>query len=223
MARSTELGAALAAGVRARREALGRTQDDLASAGRALGFPWTAAIVAAMETRKREIHLEELVALLSILDAPLPAILPDETFTLSESAVVSGRSLVWGLGGEIAPVVTRQGGPTFMQWFADRYVKPYWPNVSQKQVEAIVEAAHADAECHASERLGIDAYAVATLAFKAWGRSLTEERDARVAEQAQEGTSPRTLQALRGHVTRGLLNDLRLEIVRRGKRAGRRK
>jgi hypothetical protein len=41
-----------------------------------------------------------------------------------------------------------------------------------------------------------------------WGRSLTEERDRRVAAQASPDATPRTRQAVRGHVTRELMATL---------------
>jgi len=51
-----------------------------------------------------------------------------------------------------------------------------------------------------------------------YGRSFSDERDRRVAEQATSDAAPRTLQALRGHVTRAMVAELApvLEQGRRG-------
>jgi len=50
---------------------------------------------------------------------------------------------------------------------------------------------------------------VAISAHRSWGRSLSAERDRLVADQARGDAPPRTLQALRGHVTRTLTEELR--------------
>jgi hypothetical protein len=95
----------------------------------------------------------------------------------------------------------------------------------------ILEAAHADkladAEQKAARRMRTFPLAVAVAARKQWGRSFTGERDHRVVMQASPGASSRTLQALRGHVTRELLDELREDgieglSVRRAERTKRR-
>jgi transcriptional regulator with XRE-family HTH domain len=189
MGRATALQAAIAAGIRVRREDLGRTQDDVARSGRELGFDWTAAIIAAMETGKREIHFAELVAVLSILEAPLAAILQDEAITLSDKAELSAHSLVT-LGAQI-PTVYRRDTQT---------------------AEAVISAAAADAERKVARRLGVAPGRVSVAAYQRWGRSLTEERDARVAELVSPRANMRTIQALRGHVTRALMDELRESV-----------
>jgi hypothetical protein len=79
---------------------------------------------------------------------------------------------------------------------------------------AIVEnllrlAAQGEAEQKAAARLGITPMAVAQAAAKRWGRSFTAERDRRAGERQPADVSARTLQALRGHVARALLEELR--------------
>jgi hypothetical protein len=49
-----------------------------------------------------------------------------------------------------------------------------------------------------------------------WGRTLAEERDHRVTEQARDDDAPRGLQALRGHVTRDLTTELETELREKG-------
>jgi hypothetical protein len=72
----------------------------------------------------------------------------------------------------------------------------------------VQRAARGEAEQKAARRLAVDPHDLAIVAFAQWGRSLTEERDARVAALSDISTTPRTTQARRGHVTRLLLDEL---------------
>jgi transcriptional regulator with XRE-family HTH domain len=75
---------------------------------------------------------------------------------------------------------------------------------------------HVRAETAASEelaadlarRLGTPPIDVAFAAFGLYGRSLTEERDARAAARADDSSGPRTIQAIRGHVSRELRREV---------------
>jgi hypothetical protein len=73
--------------------------------------------------------------------------------------------------------------------------------------DAIVRESAGDAEQKAANVLDVSPHAVALAARSRWGRSLTEERDRRVSAASE--STPRTLQALRGHATRALLDELR--------------
>jgi transcriptional regulator with XRE-family HTH domain len=98
-----------------------------------------------------------------------------------------------------------------------------WPGARGKDrgeggpIRDLLVAAHldklGDAEQKAARRLRTFSLAVATTARKRWERSFTEERDRRVTEQAPADATPATLQALRGHVTRALLEELRQEGI----------
>lgn len=98
-----------------------------------------------------------------------------------------------------------------------------WPGADSRDrgggdaVRVPVLAAHldklADAEQKAAKRLNTFPLAVAAAARKRWGRSFTEERDRRVAEQASPNAELRTLQAFRGHAARAMLDELRRENI----------
>ena len=75
-------------------------------------------------------------------------------------------------------------------------------------------SARGEVELRAAKHIGVEPSEVSVAAFGCWGRSLTEERDARVLD-AVAGATPRTAQALRGHVTRQLIAELE-PIVRKG-------
>lgn len=65
-----------------------------------------------------------------------------------------------------------------------------------------------DAETKAAKRLERPAVEVAVAALGIWGHSLSEERDRRVAAVAPPDSTPRSVQALRGRVTRELVAEL---------------
>jgi hypothetical protein len=84
-----------------------------------------------------------------------------------------------------------------------------WPEAKRPDLEAAHADVAGDAELKAARRLRVPPVAVALAARRSWKRSLTEERDRRVAEEAPADATPRTLQALRGHISRGLLEELK--------------
>jgi len=87
-----------------------------------------------------------------------------------------------------------------------------------------LEDADGAVEQQAARRLRVSALAVALAGRLLWDRSLTEQRDHRVAEELHDQPSASRLQAVRGHRTRALLVELRplLRAVprRRRKRQG---
>jgi hypothetical protein len=75
------------------------------------------------------------------------------------------------------------------------------------RVEA-VRAAQGEAEQKAARRLGVTALELAEAAWSLWGQSLTAQRDTLVEASAPPGISVSSRRALRGRVTRGLLDEL---------------
>ncbi len=84
-----------------------------------------------------------------------------------------------------------------------------WPKAkfSLNLAVQIEKEAAGDAELKATRKFKVPAFAVALASRKLWSRSLTEKRDQQLSEQMQ-GKPARTIQALRGHVTRQLLKEL---------------
>jgi hypothetical protein len=91
----------------------------------------------------------------------------------------------------------------------ERIRRAVWPDAGDPELWAASEEATGEAEQKAARRLGVPALAVALEARRRWGRSLSAERDQRVGAQAPGRTDLRGLQALRGHVSRLLLAELR--------------
>jgi hypothetical protein len=98
-----------------------------------------------------------------------------------------------------------------------------WPEVRFLDVEHAYAAAGGDLEQKIGRRLRLDPTFVALAARRVWGRSLTEERDARVAAQAPADTATRALQGIRGHVTRALLAELEPQLAAARQRLRRKK
>jgi hypothetical protein len=85
------------------------------------------------------------------------------------------------------------------------------PALEARRKEAMLAAytgAGGDFEQKVARRLRLDPLVVALVAHETWGRSLTEERDRRVAAQAPSDTPRRALQALRAHASRTLIQEL---------------
>ena len=182
--------------LRAWRETSGLRQDDVAWAARELSLQWTRDTVAAVEGGRREVRLDEFLMLSLIVDT------------------VSGRS-------------SRYSKPDYFLGSLAPLLKPPSDESRELMTELAVGAsqppsrlgreyldAQGDAERKAARRLGTTPFDVAKFARHLWGRSLTEKRDALVAERVGGAATPRTLQAHRGHVTRELLDELRGEFNR---------
>jgi hypothetical protein len=71
------------------------------------------------------------------------------------------------------------------------------------------------AERKAARALGTLAGPIGPASYLLWGRSLTQERDARLSDGETRGSS-RSMQARRGHVTRQLIIELRDFLEDRG-------
>jgi hypothetical protein len=93
----------------------------------------------------------------------------------------------------------------------------FWPGMTMGGYEDASEAAGGDAERKAARRLGVPALTLSVAAHSRYGRSFTAERDRRVAEQAPADAPPRTLQALRGHITRALIAELATALTKGGR------
>lgn len=193
----------------------GLRQDDLARRMGSYGFNWSAATVAALETNRRNLSLEETLILPYVLHVDL-AQLMDAPF--AEKVVINDRGAirlealrgaVLGLTFQVPEEISR---PLFS---LDR------PAIDEDVVLAMKETRSADqgvtalwidsvrkqeAERKAARSLGISAAEVAAWSLYLWGQSLTEEREKRVAETEEVALSE---QALRGHVTRSLLKEIK--------------
>jgi transcriptional regulator with XRE-family HTH domain len=160
-----------------------RSQDEVARAMRAFGFPgWTRGVVSAFETGKRRLYADELLAIGPAYGTSIPTLFRDAGEVRLSGAVTFE-------GSRIAQVFAGRG--LVLEEDADDLGEP---------------------EVRAARSLGIEPDALLLLSILRWGRSLSSERDRRTAERSGPGASARTLQAVRGHVTRELLDELAPDV-----------
>jgi transcriptional regulator with XRE-family HTH domain len=183
--------ALLAGNLRQRRGALGWTQGDLASRARAVGLQWTVDTVVSVESGRRKLSYGDVLLLTQVLRSSLGEYPGDQDIDV-EGCVLPAPG--WRLLVEGVPM----GG-------LDRLREAM---VARDQT--VNREASNEAEKKAARSLHMSAKDVVFLAHGLWGRGLTEERDHRLSSElgAVEVTQERR-QALRGHITRGLLQELR--------------
>jgi hypothetical protein len=204
-----------------------------------VGLGWTQSTVAAIEGGNRDLSIGEWFLLPTLVGfaaggAPsypkLAELLPSTgTVALSDETIADVDVLRAELEGRLDDDSRHP--------FAD-YDTPYsrrvrdgarrasaemkhakrWPAMTIRDYGTARDAARGDAERKAARRLGVAPLDLSVAAHGRYGRSFSDERDRRVAEQAPSDAAPRTLQALRGHVTRAMVAELApvLEQGRRG-------
>jgi hypothetical protein len=171
--------------------------------------------VAAAEAGNKTIDVTELVLLSLALDAPVDQLLAgDGRVHLGDDET----KRLWEVRRILASDGARKGiepPKGEVQIWTRSELEGRMPNLRghmegarQKSSAKATSAASGEAEQKAARKFHIDANVLSTMAFELWGRSLTEERDARVDDAATLSGSAKNLQALRGHVTRRLLAEL---------------
>jgi hypothetical protein len=201
----TTLEQAIGQQMRRLREANGVRQETVAAGAKMWSLPWTQATVAAIELGQRGLSIGEFVML----------------------------PLVFGEAGICRP----NGRDLDLEDFVPEYVDhnmanvPVVPNGYQmplRIVRALLrgglppasvrgdrgEAGPGEAERKVARKLGCSTVAVVAAARGLWGRTLSEERDGRIGKRAK-ALDRRSLQAVRGRVTRALVKELAPNIKRR--------
>jgi transcriptional regulator with XRE-family HTH domain len=211
MTQATTFEVLLGQQVRARRDELGMTQDELA---RKVG--WTRAMIAALEGARRDVTIPQLLPLLAALETDLRKLLPPgQEVIIEDRWKIRSRDIADALGGQKLVSKVLRGAERIVQTFADKRQEletragDVWPGAGLADLLMAEAAATGEAETKAARTLGVDPFVLSVAAQRRWGQSLTLERDSRVSAQAQVDASSRTVQALRGHVTRSLIEELR--------------
>lgn len=196
------------------REGMGWSQDHVARILRLHGLGWTRTMLAKVERGERPVGLDELL-LLSIALGPEPAFFVgggrDVWVGLSESVAVRPDALRAMLSAQRP----RTRDLELERFTTPPPLDPAWPELTAVDLALAEASAAGEAERKAAERLDVEPLMVARAARVAWGVNLSDERDARVASQVPEDASSRTLQAVRGHVTRAMLDELRPVVAGR--------
>jgi len=230
------LSSVIGAELRTLREAGGLRQEQLAAeARRRFGLPWTRATVAAIELGRRQVSIGELLLLPQILGQAgagwgyaVRDFVPDDDrpVLVAGGAVAPARVVRTWLpetaGESIATPKPRSTAPPFTlprTWLIAMLRVKRLEDVPERFWFDVALESAGDAEQKSAASLGVQPLALALAARHAWARSLTAERDQRVNATAsaveRDPTAPadpewpRRLQAIRGHVTRELLAQLR--------------
>lgn len=216
----------IAANLRRLRENAGLSQDEVVRTARARGIPWARSTLAAIETGTRTISVAELILLPTVLGVTMDELLAGTgRVRVGESTpkleVVRrllrgeelGRVTVGELGWPGTPFDTDAWAQAWEK--KRRRLEQLAPGITFGQAVEAEEAAKGDAEQKAARRLGVDAGELSVAAFGRWGRSLTDERDDRLAERLGPDT-PASAQA-RGHITRELLAELEPILRKKGR------
>ena len=180
------------------RSTAGWSQDEVASRGWRIGLPWTRSTITALEGGRRSLSISELVLLALTLET-------------SVTELLAGRGHVeLGDGSELALTDVRNvlAGDRDMAAVRKRIRQ-----VRHQKYQRAMQAVSGEAEQKAARSLGVTSQTIAEAAFDLWGRSLTEERDARVDKEGPNLASARSVQALRGHVTRRLVREIEALIT----------
>jgi hypothetical protein len=206
------LDAVIGANVRKHRERLGASHDDLAQALRDRGWRASGPVLVALERGNRRVGFEEVLLLADVLHVPVTALLetPDlvrlgwliperdghliARLTSSHFHYTGDAPETWGL-------LERARRASQLSMSTHAGVAPRGHVVGDESLR--------EAERHAAERLGIPPAEVVGRAYALWGQTLSEERDARAARRIDANTTKRQRAAVRAHVTRKLLDQLR--------------
>jgi len=210
------------------REETGLSQDAVSRRLRNYGLPWSRSTVAALEAGTKTMDVLELALLSHALGRPPEYWLAGEGLVDTKLGTVTVSAVRLSFSGKdawstIDPTIefnnpaVRYGIREIPDlWGAqaesDRTFARYEriiPRVTRSQLGAAEDAIKGEAERKAAHKLSVDnPIELALAAIALWGRSLTEERDARLDREASSDASARALQALRGHVTRRLLEEI---------------
>lgn len=221
----------IGANVRRLREAENATQDEYARRVRVFLPQWSQSTIAALEKGRKTLDTSEVTVLMCAIPATREDLFAPEGSS-SDAFVQLTPELamppaavqnVWTaktreeIGAQMAEsrgVFRPIAGARTQRWFEARSqqllrYRRILPRFTSEQFEAAVSAARDESTTKGARRLGVeDPTEVALAAIRVWGRSLTEEREGRIAKAAPADASARTLQALRGHVTRTLLEEI---------------
>ncbi len=203
------------------------TQEQVAGWVRQLwGLPWTRATVTALEAGRRELNALELIALTDVFRLSPSDLLSYATseprsvqLRVSATSSVSLQVVVRALAGK-SPTIEGRDTP-WIHSAANQVTS--LPDV-RARLEAqgveptndalawVLQGERSDAERMFANRHGFNPRDLAVAAVKLWGQSLTAERDARFERSVPEPTSDPSARTTKGHITRGLLDEL-VELI----------
>ncbi|NED35565.1 helix-turn-helix transcriptional regulator [Streptomyces sp. SID8499] len=204
------------------REARGSTAEEVAQTAQRLGLSWHRPTVGQIEKGKRGITAVELLLLPLLYGKPLRELLPAEMSRLTDQVAAGSEGIMHLLdqGAETKWSDLKRPG-----WFCIRPVeeldleavfdlatrmagreRAMWPDSGDLRRDFMIQPDEAEAK--AAKRLATTPEYVAYTSREVWGRGLTAEREARLAERSSVPNTSRALQSARGHITRALIAEL---------------
>lgn len=187
---------AIGQAVRRRRLEAGLSQDEMAQQIRGTGLRWSSSVVAALENGRKKVDIGEAVLLARALDVSVADLIESDRIELAPGAITTGAVLRDALSGMVPAAEAER------QRAAGRRA-------------ALVDAmAIQDSVVTLARRLRIPPEVVASGAVDLWDRGFLAERESRMAERGAPPFSPQdreqvaTRQAIRGHVTREMYDEL---------------
>jgi transcriptional regulator with XRE-family HTH domain len=213
------------------REQAGGRQEDIARVARSFGLAWPRQKVDELERGKKAISVEELVLLPFVLSHALDRTVSttdlfdaDDQITLSAQTDIPARDVLAELCG------TKPAGtfihlthlPSFdaVEVIARAFARPVrrlealgLGGMSSRDLLAI-ERSSGEPEARAARQVGEGSIVFTAICYHLWGRSLSAERDARVAASLPDAALASTVRAKRGRVTRDLVAEIRAFITR---------
>jgi len=217
---STDLQTLLREHIREQRERIGLTKEGLADRARVAGLAWSHHTVWAIESGRRKVTLGEALLVQVFLDTSLDKLLRTSADVVDvDGVLVKGAALPALARPPRKPVDTFADSASIqkvlgkeLQRKLDRTANKYGLDFAEL-MKARVWAA-ASAEKKAAHSLRISPLELSATAHSLWGRSLTQERDDRLAnlslhDRPKEHLDP---DARSGHVTRTLVAELRAHL-----------
>lgn len=205
------------------RESAGLRLQDVSDALQGLGVRWMPTQVAAFERGARAVGIEDLVVLAAGLGRAtgrtvtvLDLVRGDGQVAVHEGVSISVEDLAGVLtGGADAAaslIVDEVVGPQRRRERDPQAVTVAgalgWPSDSSMRWgrALYIERHFSDADQRAARRIGLSPAAFAVLCLDRWGRSMTAERDRRLAADLDLGSAEAaTMAARRGRASRELL------------------
>jgi transcriptional regulator with XRE-family HTH domain len=213
----------IGANARRLRESDSLTQDELGTLGRRHGLDFSRSTVAALERGARMLDLGEVALLCFVLGCSLSDLLGGAGLVaLSKQASIDASALPLliadGPGGLKQGAIRTPGLDEAYDALAaargrykveEKRIRRRWPGATPAEIVRAESGGRGDPETKAARKVGARPFDVSMAALRLWDMSLTERRDSIVAGRITKDTPVRSVQAIRGRVTRDLIDEIR--------------
>lgn len=210
--KAQSVGAVVGENLQRLRERARLTQHELARLLVRRGAQWHRSKIAAIEAGERpNLSFADVLVLANVFNVELAELYEgDGEVTLTEFITLSRPMIRDVIRGTYVVGGSDKWSPETRQDELLGLARMRADDDARKA--ASVPATEADRAL--AHRLNVPARAVVEIATELWDRTLTDERDFRVAERGDMGVGER--QAYRGHITRELSHQIQAELDRRG-------